>query len=305
MLHAEKTVVFASDYPHWDFDNPLMAFTFFPRRRLKRRIFVENALELYGPRLLAVRDREALMSRRQQPCTCDDSDPPRSAVSARGRSTSTCTTRSPTGRRSRPTCRRGCATGSRAGRPAAGPPRLQADRAALGVRRAAGRRRQAGHPAADPAWVKEQYLDPRGVDLAILTGTLLSLGVQPNADMAAAIARGVNDWTLETWVRPFDCFKGSILVAQQDPVQAVAEIDRLGDDPGMVQVLMGSASETPLGRRQLPPDLRGLRPPRPAAGPAHRRRGGGDVAAGDGGRPPVDLLRVVRLAAAESTWPTS
>ena len=109
------------------------------------------------------------------------------------------------------------------------------------------------HPAADPAWVKAEYLDKRGVDMAILTGPVLSLGVQPNNDMAAAIATAVNDWTLETWVRPFSCFKGSILVAHQDPGQAVAEIDRLGDDPGMVQVLMGSASETPLGRRQFHP----------------------------------------------------
>jgi predicted TIM-barrel fold metal-dependent hydrolase len=112
---------------------------------------------------------------------------------------------------------------------------------------------QAGHPAADPAWVKAEYLDKRGVDIAILTGPVLSLGVQPNHDMAAAIATGVNNWTLETWVRPFSCFKGSILVAHQDPALAVAEIDRLGDDPGMVQVLMGSASETPLGRRQFHP----------------------------------------------------
>jgi len=51
MMHAEQTVVFASDYPHWDFDTPLMAFTFFPAD-LKRRIFVENAVDLYGPRLL-------------------------------------------------------------------------------------------------------------------------------------------------------------------------------------------------------------------------------------------------------------
>ncbi len=110
-----------------------------------------------------------------------------------------------------------------------------------------------GNPAADPAWVKAEYLDKRGVDLAILTGPVLSLGVQPNQDMAAAIATAINDWTLATWVRPFRCFKGSILVAHQDPAQAVAEIDRLGDDPGMVQVLIGSASETPLGRRQFHP----------------------------------------------------
>lgn len=108
-------------------------------------------------------------------------------------------------------------------------------------------------PATDPSAVKERYLVPRGIDVAILTGPLLSLGVQPNPDLAAAIARGVNDWTLETWVRPFDCYKGSILIAQQDPQQAVAEIDRLGDDPGIVQVLMGSASEAPFGRRAFHP----------------------------------------------------
>jgi predicted TIM-barrel fold metal-dependent hydrolase len=109
------------------------------------------------------------------------------------------------------------------------------------------------HPAGDPAWVKEQYLDKQGIDRAILTGGVLGLGVQPGPDLSAAIARGVNDWTLATWVRPYDCYKGSILIAQQDPAQAVAEIDRLGDDPGMVQVLMCSASESPYGRRAYHP----------------------------------------------------
>jgi predicted TIM-barrel fold metal-dependent hydrolase len=101
--------------------------------------------------------------------------------------------------------------------------------------------------------VRAEYLEPRGVDRAVLTGSLLSLGVQPGPDLSAALARGVNDWTLETWVRPHDCYKGSILVAQQDPAQAAAEIDRLGQDPGMVQVLMCSASEAPLGRRAYHP----------------------------------------------------
>lgn len=107
--------------------------------------------------------------------------------------------------------------------------------------------------ACDPAAVQAEYLEPNGIDRAILTGSLLALGVQPNPDLSAAIARGVNDWTLETWVRPHDCFKGSILIAQQDPAQAAAEIDRLGDDPGMVQVLMCSAAESPFGRRQYHP----------------------------------------------------
>jgi predicted TIM-barrel fold metal-dependent hydrolase len=127
-----------------------------------------------------------------------------------------------------------------------GPPIARHGFAPVGVAAARGR-------ATDPADVRAQYLTPRGVDRAILTGPILSLGVQPNDDMAATIATAVNDWTLETWVRSDDAFKGSILVAQQDPAQAVAEIDRLGDDPGMVQVLLSSASVMPLGNRHYHP----------------------------------------------------
>jgi hypothetical protein len=38
-------------------------------------------------------------------------------------------------------------------------------------------------------------------------------------------------------VRPHPCFKGSIVVAGQDPECAAREIDRLGDDPEMVHDL--------------------------------------------------------------------
>ncbi|TBL74565.1 amidohydrolase family protein [Paenibacillus thalictri] len=47
MIEAEKTVMFSSDYPHWDFDNPQMALPPMPRD-LKRRILSETAMELYG-----------------------------------------------------------------------------------------------------------------------------------------------------------------------------------------------------------------------------------------------------------------
>src|SRR5262245_59484734 len=101
----------------------------------------------------------------------------------------------------------------------------------------------------DPAAFVEA-LRGRGIDRAILVGNTFSLGVQPNMDLAAALARALNDWTLEHWVRPHPELKGSILITQQDADQAAAEIDRLGDDPGMVQVIMCSASESPFGRRQ-------------------------------------------------------
>jgi predicted TIM-barrel fold metal-dependent hydrolase len=46
-MDAKQTLLFSSDYPHWDFDNPVEAFRAVPDD-LKRRIFYENAAELYG-----------------------------------------------------------------------------------------------------------------------------------------------------------------------------------------------------------------------------------------------------------------
>ena len=46
MINAPKNFLFSSDYPHWDFDNPLMAFPPLPRET-KQRIFHDNAAALY------------------------------------------------------------------------------------------------------------------------------------------------------------------------------------------------------------------------------------------------------------------
>lgn len=47
MMDAKNTVMFSSDYPHWDFDNPKMALP--PLKgELKERIMWKNAAELYG-----------------------------------------------------------------------------------------------------------------------------------------------------------------------------------------------------------------------------------------------------------------
>ncbi len=47
MLDAGRTPMFSSDDPRWDFDDPVVAFRTAPEA-LKRRIFYENAAELYG-----------------------------------------------------------------------------------------------------------------------------------------------------------------------------------------------------------------------------------------------------------------
>ena len=110
-----------------------------------------------------------------------------------------------------------------------------------------------GLPADDPAWVQQELFDKYGVDLAILTSHILWVSSHPDVNMVSALVRAFNDWTLDTWVRPNPRFKGSIIVTPQDPEAAAAEIDRLGDDPGMVQVLIFTGANAPYGQRRYDP----------------------------------------------------
>ncbi|MEM1012712.1 MAG: amidohydrolase family protein [Planctomycetota bacterium] len=48
MVHADRTVMFATDFPHWDFDDPNRVFPKSMPDELKNRIFYDNAAELYG-----------------------------------------------------------------------------------------------------------------------------------------------------------------------------------------------------------------------------------------------------------------
>ncbi|WP_420489118.1 amidohydrolase family protein [Neobacillus vireti] len=44
---GEDRILFASDYPHWEFDAPHAAFKSIPRD-LKEKILYKNAMKVYG-----------------------------------------------------------------------------------------------------------------------------------------------------------------------------------------------------------------------------------------------------------------
>src|SRR5712672_1220124 len=49
MLETDRMLIFATDYPHWDFDSPNESIPLSLPADVKHRIFYENARELYGP----------------------------------------------------------------------------------------------------------------------------------------------------------------------------------------------------------------------------------------------------------------
>ena len=50
IIHADQTLLFSSDYPHWDFDNPQRALGT-TSQEVRGRILAGNAIDLYGSRL--------------------------------------------------------------------------------------------------------------------------------------------------------------------------------------------------------------------------------------------------------------
>ena len=107
-------------------------------------------------------------------------------------------------------------------------------------------------PGADEPFARSQLLDRWNVDLAILN-PLYFVDAVHNLDLAAALARAVNEWTAADWLDADPRWKGSIVIAPQDPPSAAEEIRRAGADPRFVQILLLVRSEAPYGRRQYEP----------------------------------------------------
>lgn len=107
-----------------------------------------------------------------------------------------------------------------------------------------------GAPAgSDRELTRTQLLDEYAIGRAILTGEFYRLAFLPNTDFVIALCRAINDWVIDHWLSFDDRFLGSLTVPVQDPAAAVEEIDRLGDHPRIVQILISAGSRIPYGNR--------------------------------------------------------
>lgn len=100
--------------------------------------------------------------------------------------------------------------------------------------------------------MREQLLEPLGVDLAILNCTYAVESIH-NPDTAAAIAAAVNDWHRAEWLDREPRLRASVVVPSQQPEMAAAEIDRVAADPRFVQVVVPVRSAMPYGNRHFHP----------------------------------------------------
>lgn len=119
-----------------------------------------------------------------------------------------------------------------------------------------GIRQDIGPPGSDgdPAVLVRELIEPHQTHCAILTGSkVLGINVHPNSLFAMAFARAYNDWLIETWLSYDSRFRGSMLIAPQDIKGSVKEIERVGEHPGMVQILISGSSPLLFGKRYFWP----------------------------------------------------
>jgi predicted TIM-barrel fold metal-dependent hydrolase len=107
-----------------------------------------------------------------------------------------------------------------------------------------------GTATVNPERCVSQLLDGVGIDTAILTGvTAYPASWVTDQDYASAVCRAFNEFTLEHWLSVDSRFRYAIAISHQDPVGAAKEIDRIGDDPRVVGVLMPCGAPRPFGNR--------------------------------------------------------
>lgn len=106
-----------------------------------------------------------------------------------------------------------------------------------------------GPPGSYLPLMQEQLLDEWEMDYGVLN-PLSPAGTQQNLPYAAAIAQAVNEWQIAEWLDKDLRLRASLTVAYEEPDFAVAEIERLGNHPGFVQLMFMARTMEPLGRRK-------------------------------------------------------
>jgi uncharacterized protein len=105
-------------------------------------------------------------------------------------------------------------------------------------------------PSHDVDALRREVLDPSGVRHAVLT-CLSAFDASRNGYYEAALCTAINDWLRAEWLERDDRLRASMVVPTLDTEAAVAEVERVGSEPGFVQVLLPVRSDAPWGVKRF------------------------------------------------------
>ena len=107
-------------------------------------------------------------------------------------------------------------------------------------------------PGADLAFLQQQHLDAWKIDRAIMN-PLYHVDCLPNPDFSAALCSAHNDYMIREWYERDERMRGSIIVPWRNTELAVREIERVGSNPCVVQVILLTCTGVLYGQRQFHP----------------------------------------------------
>ena len=132
-----------------------------------------------------------------------------------------------------------------------------------------------GPPGSDLELMRRQHLDANGVEYGMLMQLSKGGMEERNLEFAAALSHAINEWQLETFVKPEPRLRAGIVVPQEDAAFAVKEIEHRADRSVVFADHHLAAVERSARSPALLADLRGgaaLQPSDRAARPGLQRR---------------------------------
>lgn len=110
-----------------------------------------------------------------------------------------------------------------------------------------------GPAASDAAYLVRHWIEPMQIEYAVMTGHYYDVSALVDPDHAAAVASAYNQYMASEWLPKHPSFRGSIVVATQDPYLAVREIDKMAEHASMAAVVLSTAQPALLGQRRFHP----------------------------------------------------
>ena len=110
-----------------------------------------------------------------------------------------------------------------------------------------------GPPGSDLQFMRDQHLDPLGIETGMLQ-PLVARGMdERNPGFAEAVSRAVNEWMREEWTAKEPRLRATIAIPGEDAAASVREIERWAGQGDFVQIAMVTRALEPLGRQRYWP----------------------------------------------------